>query len=786
VTPVGGFLGDVQLTAVGVPAGVTATFDPGTITGGSGSSSLTVTVDPGMNTGSYPFTLHGDSDGLIRDIPVSVQVVLLPSDRFTLKAVQGTLPVSPGTTGDTPFTVSPVGGFTSNVQLSAVGVPAGITPTLVPATVTGGNGTSSLTVQVSPAVNPGIFEFTVNGTGGGWAEGVPVSVIVPPAPVSAGLTLSPPPYASVVQGGSTAVFVRADRNAGITGDVTLSLVTPPAGITGTFGENPCLAVGTLLTVQVAPGVQAGTYPLTVQGVSGAASGTAGLILRVVATGQAPDLWISRVEFGQTCMGAGLRLVPGKPALVRAHVLADGASVSSPRMRLIATRGQTPLGAVDLSGPPVVPTGEAVWALAYSYTTTLQASWVSPDLELRVEADFDGIVAERDENNNSLRLEPDVAGSTALDLVLVPIVLDGRTGTALDLYDTLYRQWPLGNVSITVHAPYQVTSVPKVYANGNGWSSVLSEISALRAAENSPANYYGVIKVDYGSGVAGLGYIGYPVAVGVDFSASVASHEIGHNFGLRHAPCGGASGIDTAFPYTGGITGSWGYDMGSGQLLSPQSYKDIMGYCSPKWTSDYNYRKVHTRLSPAQSRSLETSPARPALLVTGVMNGGVVTLRPLQRVVRPIPVMTSGTCWLNLKHAGGVESYPCTPVEIGCGAAAGETHFSLTIPDLGPLEVLEVQQGNRVLYRRFAPASRGLGARLHGLHLEEQRGTLLVTWDPAVYDHATVTHVGAKRTTLGLWLTAGRATLSTRGLPAGGRIEVSLARGLDGERVDVVR
>ena len=64
--------------------------------------------------------------------------------------------------------------------------------------------------------------------------------------------------------------------------------------------------------------------------------------------------------------------------------------------------------------------------------------------------------------------------------------------------------------------------------------------ALRSSDGSSAYYYGLVKVGYGSGVAGVGYIGIPVSIGVDRSLSTVLHELGHNFGLTHAPCGGAS------------------------------------------------------------------------------------------------------------------------------------------------------------------------------------------------------------------------------------------------------
>jgi len=787
VVPSGGFLGDVQLSAENVPNGITVTFQPEIVSGGVGNSNLTITVAAGMSEGMYPVSLHGVSGELSDDILVTVEVVLLPPVRFSLETDVGTLAVCPGQNGETSVTLASIGGFSEDVQLAAVGAPAGVTLTFDPTTIAGGSGSSRVLVEVAPGTEAGIHTFLIGGTGAGWSDTAPISVVSPPAAISSGVALSLPSCISIEQGMAASVYARIARDSGVTGGVTLSLVSPPAGITCTFAENPSVTAGTMMTIQVGAHVAPGDYPLVLQGVCGSSSGTAGMMVRVGETAQPADAWISRVEIGQSFIGEGLSLVPGKPALVRAHVLADRASITSPVIRLTATRGVTTLGTVNLTGPVTLPTSESMATLAYSFTTTMPTTWVSDGLELEVEVDPGRTLAERDETNNKVRITPNIAGDTTLDLCIVPIILDGRTGSVPDVHDYLVHRWPLRNISIRVRAAYQVTSVPRVESSGAGWSSVLSEISALRQADLSSSYYYGVIKVDYGSGVAGMGYIGYPVAIGMDHSFSVAAHELGHNFGLRHAPCGGASSPDPAYPYTGGIIGTWGYDLGSEQLLSPQSTRDLMSYCTPRWVSDYNYMKVHKVLAPALSRSNESSVARPALLVNGTLAGGKVTLHPIQRVERPVPVMTAGSCWLTLKHAGGASIYPFTPVEIGCGPdSGGVLHFSLTIPDPGRITALEIHQGSRRLFRQVAAASASLAASPHGLLLEEQGGTLVVTWDRTVYDHVTVTHLGQHRTTLGQWLSGGKAVVSLRGLPGGGTFEVSLAKGLQGERVEIAR
>ena len=66
------------------------------------------------------------------------------------------------------------------------------------------------------------------------------------------------------------------------------------------------------------------------------------------------------------------------------------------------------------------------------------------------------------------------------------------------------------------------------------------------------------------------------------------HEVGHNHGREHSPCGNADGIDRNFPYKDGGIGSWGYDLVAGTMKSPDTYTDFMGYCERQWVSDYTY------------------------------------------------------------------------------------------------------------------------------------------------------------------------------------------------------
>jgi hypothetical protein len=154
---------------------------------------------------------------------------------------------------------------------------------------------------------------------------------------------------------------------------------------------------------------------------------------------------------------------------------------------------------------------------------------------------------------------------------------------------------------------------------------------VRVADGSARMYYGVVRVGYTSGVAGLGYIGAPTAIGWDHQPSgpeVMAHELGHNFGRLHAPCGGPAGVDNQFPYSGATIGAFGYDLSGGALKTPV-LRDLMSYCDPSWISDYTYKAIldYRESFPMKAGAVTTGSRESGLLVWGRIEQGRVILEP---------------------------------------------------------------------------------------------------------------------------------------------------------------
>ena len=284
------------------------------------------------------------------------------------------------------------------------------------------------------------------------------------------------------------------------------------------------------------------------------------------------------------------------------------------------------------------------------------SLIQPNLSVLADIDPGNVAGEGDRTNNSFPVSGtpaplDVRTASLFHVTIVPVMsaADGLTGSysTSGLLSLVQRMHPIPGYVATNHAIYiTAEAVPLIADDGNGeWFSILNQLSALRVAEGvSDSEYfYGVVHPLYNAGVAGLGWIGGTAAVGwdKDISDKIAAHEIGHNWGRQHSPCGGPAGVDPNWPadpkHAGALIGAYGYDVAAGSLLSPYVYYDIMSYCQVnQWTSDYTYMGIMDYRAAVPSIVAAASSApEPSLLVWGRMRGGRLVLEPaFELVTRP--------------------------------------------------------------------------------------------------------------------------------------------------------
>jgi hypothetical protein len=410
----------------------------------------------------------------------------------------------------------------------------------------------------------------------------------------------------------------------------------------------------MLKLSASPSLAPGTYPLKVQGTSNGVTKKAPLTLEV-RTASTANLRILKAEWGQTVLKENLRLVAGKEALLRVHLVAAPSALSlSQPLAGAVYQGSAFVGNLSFTCPNPIPTTTAQGSLSTTCNATLPGNWVAPGLRVELRADPNNQVAETDESDNALTLNPSVGAGTILHLTVVPVVHQGQTASIPDFAQTLWRIWPLKETPYTARAPYTFSGTLSGQ-DANAWSQLLDELRALRQVDGSGRYYYGFVKVGYTSGIAGIGYIGYPVAVGWDYSQSapaVMAHELGHNFGRNHAPCG--TNGDSSYPYPDGKIGTWGYDLASGALKDPNQYYDLMSYCGPQWVSDYNYEAVQSFLENNLPRP--QSLPEEGLLFSGRIRGDEVVFNPPLRLSRgpggeafPLPAF-------RCRWRGG---FPCT-------------------------------------------------------------------------------------------------------------------------------
>ena len=122
-----------------------------------------------------------------------------------------------------------------------------------------------------------------------------------------------------------------------------------------------------------------------------------------------------------------------------------------------------------------------------------------------------------------------------------------------------------------------------------------------------------------------------------------AHELGHNFGRLHAPCGNPSGLDGQYPYSGASIGVYGYDILSG-VAKQSSLRDLMSYCDPSWISDYTYRNLlnfRSTYYPNTGSAPGRAASQRGLLVWGRIEGGRLVLEPGIEVDAPALLPTRG-------------------------------------------------------------------------------------------------------------------------------------------------
>ncbi len=583
--------------------------------------------------------------------------------------------------------------------------------------------------------------------------------------VNGSTTYGGTPYTqTVVVPASTTPVNASVAYAAMTGQIAVTVSGLPGGadpsvlVTGPFGYSHSISANGTTTLSSLPlgvytvaadSVVAGTTAYFPSAASRTVTLNAGALSSAAPVSYVTsDLTIDGLYITQAVQNYQGRvpMVAGRDGFLRVFVKASRPNHWTPPVRVRWYVENTLVRTDTIAAPgPSVPVTIDEGALNSSWNLFVPGALFQPGLRIVANVDPSNVVAESNESNNAFSTDSvgeflEVHTIPPAHVTLVPIrTFNGRSGN-VDPADVepylafMQKIHPLPGHVGTLHPAVSVVSPALTPDDANrSWLDVLSALSVVRLVESADAgeNYYGVVDPPYDGGVIGLGYVGYPVAIGSDRGTpeQTLAHELGHNWGRMHSPCGNPADPDPQYPYPSGNIGVYGYNVATHTLYQPTMAYDIMSYCTPVWVSDYTYTGVYDFLAGTSSipeDRIAASAPEQVLIVWGHVRTGELVLEPAFEVTaRPSLPSGSGAYTVQALDAGGAPLFSYSFNGNGIADEPGSARgFAFAIPlarfDASRLAALELRGGARharVNARAFSAT--GLIARLRGNRAEVQ-------------------------------------------------------------------
>ena len=460
----------------------------------------------------------------------------------------------------------------------------------------------------------------------------------------------------------------------------------------------------------------------------------------VSIAGAVDLSIQEIEVTQAIqdLDNSIPLVRGKIARARVYVgvTPPATHLSDLEVWLYAYSGSQGGSALPGSplkmGPADYPVSGAAVAqkrpsLASSFNFLIPSSWQSYDtLYLKAEVNPNKRVPETNYGNNVLTDSTKWHTCSTVNLKLVQVASGGITvslnsplvSDALSYFKDVY---PINQLNVSTLASGAIDATRSYTMPGSGgscsaqWSALVDDMQDIYDNwSNRPSNafVYGFLDAtvphcNQATCNLGCGSVSGTAAAGIlDAGAGeTLAHEVGHNLGRRHAPCG-VPDPDPNWPSATNPNGSIG-EVGvrwSNFTAFGTTTPDFMSYCSPPWVSPYTYTGLQAKLCTASASSVESaqtlSPS-PHLVASGRVSDGELELRPFWVLDEPqgnYDYAGEGPYSLELQDASGTVLFARRFDPTGGNQGLGHTvdRFHEIVPFVPEVQRIVFRHGDTVL------------------------------------------------------------------------------------------